>query len=360
MTVINSGKEGGKRRPSFRGRAYFVIDKQNETARRWPKARGRKLKAKTKNQMEWFLQAQWATKYWAPALQVQVAQALQGTPLLPRDLMTMIMANRFCYITLEDGRRLYPMTAVQDVSESLDVIAQVPGQMLFRGQNWWLPIDVGTPGYVLTYTSDNQPPTWQPASSGGNTYERPRLLPRLADFSLLNAGSGGTAAIAADTTFGLRLDTPAVSTQIRFLSLTAGAPGVAHQVIMRAQPIWPVTGTDRYNNCCILRNTSNAKIIIWGQYNDGFLIQRWNSYSSFNSNLYGPAWTYYLPGVPWMRVSNDLTNLTFAFSPDGDAWQDFATEALATFIVSVDQIGMGNMSNGQAAYDLFQSFEVII
>src|SRR3546814_3988250 len=54
-----------------------------------------------------FRQAQWATKYWPSPMVVDIAEAVKGTPLLPRDIMTMIMSGRAFMLTLADGRRSY-------------------------------------------------------------------------------------------------------------------------------------------------------------------------------------------------------------------------------------------------------------
>jgi hypothetical protein len=118
-----------------------------ERNRAWPQKRKKNLPAITKEQNDQFRQYQWATKYWAPQLYINCMNAVKGTPLLPRDLMTAIMANRLCAITLVDGRTMYPMPAVQDVSASLDVIVATPGYGLIRGQDKWEGINMAGPGF---------------------------------------------------------------------------------------------------------------------------------------------------------------------------------------------------------------------
>lgn len=108
-----------------------------ERNRAWPSKRKKNLPAVTKDQNDWFRQAQWATKYWDPKLYMQAMAAVKGTPLLPRDIMTMIMAGRLASIRRNDGRIMYPMAGVADVSAYLDVITQTVGQALRRGEQYW-------------------------------------------------------------------------------------------------------------------------------------------------------------------------------------------------------------------------------
>lgn len=105
--------------------------------RAWPKKRG---KAKTKAEQalrDDFAEAQWASKYLAPQIIQFMMRAREGTPILPRDLTTMMFFNRMMLIILPDGRKVYPMPAYLDVSEALDVITQELDMTLVRGVNGW-------------------------------------------------------------------------------------------------------------------------------------------------------------------------------------------------------------------------------
>ena len=138
-----------------------------ERARAWPGPRSRSAREKVKEQNEWFRQAQWACKYWPADFTMQIREAVAGTPLLYRDLMTMIMANRAWAIELDDGRTIYPMPARQDVSLSLDVLGQTPGDVLTRGDTWWAPAADPEPGFVLSYVSPTEPAKWAPVAAVG-------------------------------------------------------------------------------------------------------------------------------------------------------------------------------------------------
>lgn len=116
-----------------------MVDVSNgkERMRQWPTRRGKKLHPKTLDQMEWFRQAQWACKYMQPEIMQMFAEATKGTPFLPRDLATMMMAGRLFTFVFPDNTRLYSVQTRNDVSESLDAISMTPGHTLVRGPDFW-------------------------------------------------------------------------------------------------------------------------------------------------------------------------------------------------------------------------------
>lgn len=125
------------RRPSLKGLLMQDVSNGAERSRAWPRKRGKNLPPAQKERMEWFRQAQWATKYIEPSVMVAFAQATKGTPLLPRDLATMMFAGRFTTLILEDGRKVFSVQQLQDVSFSLDAISQTEGYQLIRGPTYW-------------------------------------------------------------------------------------------------------------------------------------------------------------------------------------------------------------------------------
>jgi hypothetical protein len=197
----------------------------------------------------WFLQAQWATKYWAPQVQRQIAEATRGTPMMPRDVMTMIMAGRFNAIQMADGRIIYSMAAVQDISESLDILSQTKGSMLYRNNTLWQGVPPGSPGQVLTFTGLNSAPAWTGAGGGGGVGYQPLPQP-LFQMEAGNVFVGNAWAgipIYIDQTLsitGIRLavfDGSAGHTAVVGL-YTSGATGRPDQLV--AQGTNPVTLTD--------------------------------------------------------------------------------------------------------------------
>lgn len=180
------------RQPSFRGLLQvYVRDGQIVTAR-WPKKRGKSKSLKVRDAQEWFRQAQWATKYWPAQMQHQCAEAVKGTPLMPRDLMTMIMAGRAWWWVDEQGRKVYSVAALKDVSDSLDIISQVPGSMLYRSPTLWAVIPAGAPGQVLTSQGPDDVPLWAAAGGGGAQ----TLLPPPGVDLLVSSANFGSPSIA--------------------------------------------------------------------------------------------------------------------------------------------------------------------
>lgn len=114
--------------------------------RAWPRKRGQQATPKQKANQEKFAQVQRASRYIAPQTYSQIVNATQGTPLLPRDIVTMIMFNRVAAFTLPDGRTLYPMPVRKDVSEALDSISQTEGDTLVRGPEGWIALPYGGGG----------------------------------------------------------------------------------------------------------------------------------------------------------------------------------------------------------------------
>lgn len=109
-----------------------------ERVRAWPRSRG---KAKTKEQadsQEKFRQIQKAMPYVAPNFYQTMVDGTRNSPLLPRDVFTMIMNARMYAFILPDGRTLWPVAGRTDVSESLDVLGNAQqGDTLVRGPDFW-------------------------------------------------------------------------------------------------------------------------------------------------------------------------------------------------------------------------------
>lgn len=165
MSIIDDTGKAGVRRPSLRKLVMQDVSRGSERTRAWPRGRGKITDETTLHNMDMFRQAQWATKYWDPRLQYDAAQAVAGTPLLPRDLMTMMMFNRLASLKLDDGRELFPLVARKDVSESLDLLTNVPGSMIYRGPDLWQPVLPGPDGWVLQFDDATKTPRW--AASAG-------------------------------------------------------------------------------------------------------------------------------------------------------------------------------------------------
>lgn len=113
-----------------------VVNGKNRV-RAWPSKRGKKKTAKQQQAVEKFTQIQRAAKYVEPLMMLDIMNAREGTPLLPRDVLTAMLSNRLVGFQTVQQKVLYPMAALIDVSNALDAISQTPGATLKRGQTYW-------------------------------------------------------------------------------------------------------------------------------------------------------------------------------------------------------------------------------
>lgn len=358
MAFKEVGGPRRKRGPSLRGVMMKDVSAGVERSRIWPSPRGKNLHPTTQRQNEKFAKIAQACKYWPAFLQAQYREAVKGTPLLPRDLMIQVMYNRFATLNLEDGRRIFPMTAVQDVSESFDVIAQLQGEMMARGEYFWQPITAGQPGQVLTFGNVGQLPAWTAPAGGAGAYERTRVIPLAAHFTLDNPGSGGALATMTDTAYGLQLVAPASNGGFRFARLGVAMPAPPWSIMVRSTQVNPYTSNGKTECCLLLRNTANSRIIAFSEINNGFTIQRYSSYSAFVSNILATQFAQALPSTRWKRIRFTGSQIFFGFSPDGEAWAEVQVENLATYILAIDQVGVAVQCVSEGANSLFQSFEI--
>lgn len=81
------------------------------------------------------------------------------------------------------------------VTESLDSIAQVPGDLLFRSVDGWERIPGGNAGEVLTSNGQELAPSWEPASGGGGTVTAQRWRVNIT------ANNGGASITLAEMLF---------------------------------------------------------------------------------------------------------------------------------------------------------------
>lgn len=149
MPVFNDFGRPPQRRPSLRGTLCFDLFRGVERARAWRGKQPSNRSAAAKERQDFFRQANMAAKWWSPFLQVQILEAIDGTPFLPRDLPVMIAYGRFASLTLDDGRQIFSMAQRNDISQSLDILAQLPGSMLYRGTDYWEGLNIGAPGQHL-------------------------------------------------------------------------------------------------------------------------------------------------------------------------------------------------------------------
>lgn len=137
MVDMPKGSQAPRRRPSLRGVLMQDIAYGQERVRAWPRSRGPAKTKAEKAAQDKFALIQRMAAYLAPGVLAYIHKAVGNSPLLPRDVVTMMLYNRWMAFDLEDGRTLWPMVAYNDVSEALDVLTKEVGDYLVRTAGGW-------------------------------------------------------------------------------------------------------------------------------------------------------------------------------------------------------------------------------
>lgn len=136
--------------------------------RKWPRKRGTPKSALQRWWIDWFKQANKLAKYADGASQARAIEITKNSGMYPRDILLAAMRGRLYIWQDQFGKVWYPMAAIQDISESLDVLAQTVGSVLVRAVDRWRPAEPSSPaaGLVLTSAGVGLPPTWSSAGTG--------------------------------------------------------------------------------------------------------------------------------------------------------------------------------------------------
>lgn len=161
--------KGANRPPSLRGLLQVDAVRGSPRIRAWPKPRGQHRNQTNVYWTKWLIAATYLYRYQPASIQFALQEATKGTVWMPRDLFISALRGRAYLIRDENGRIYYPMAMRQDVSTSLDAITQIPGSMIYRGADLWIPVSPGTNGQYLRYTSADQAPEWAEVPASGYT-----------------------------------------------------------------------------------------------------------------------------------------------------------------------------------------------
>ncbi len=136
--------------------------------RRWPKKRGKPKSELHKYWVDWFRQANFLAKYADAASHIRAIELTAHTGLYPRDIILSAMRGRLYSWADSSGWKWFPMAAIQDISDSLDVLAQTVGSVLVRAVDRWRAAGPAVPsiGDALTYQGASLPPVWAAAGAG--------------------------------------------------------------------------------------------------------------------------------------------------------------------------------------------------
>lgn len=133
---------------------------------KWPRAQPTARNEREAHARSMLAVAASCTAYMSAQEQAFSRELSKRTTLLPRDMLMMSLFGRVGYVVTLDGRKVYSMASMQDVSNLLDTIAQTRGDVMFRGPTWWQRLPIGTLGQVLTVSPEGLP-QWAPGGGGG-------------------------------------------------------------------------------------------------------------------------------------------------------------------------------------------------
>lgn len=156
--------------------------------RKWPKKRGPPKSEAQKYWVDWFRQANYLAKYVDAATMRRAITITKGSGMYPRDVILKAMRGRLYSWVDQTGNRWHSMAAIQDISESLDVLAQQVGSVLVRAADRWRAATGGVVGHVLTYQGLSAAPAWQ-AVTAPAVFSLACLLNRSSSWSLPNGST---------------------------------------------------------------------------------------------------------------------------------------------------------------------------
>ncbi len=159
MAVLK-GVTRSKRQPVYSGK--FMIDTVRGVlrVRKWPRKRGTPKSAAQLYWIDWFRQANRLAKYVDGASAARAIEITAKSGMYPRDILLAAMRGRLYTWYDQNGKVWNSMAAIQDISDSLDVLAQNIGSVLVRAADRWRAPPVGNTGEVLTHKGPGLPPEW--------------------------------------------------------------------------------------------------------------------------------------------------------------------------------------------------------
>lgn len=154
MAIIKQRAGTPSKAPSLRGAVYIYIRNGQMIAAKWPRKRGPAKTAVHREQTQWFATARKLAKYTFVEGQIAAREATAGTPFLPADLLMSAMAGRMVSVKEIGGPFYRSKRAMADVSDSLDLITDIPGSILVRGDDVWYGLPLPDPGANWIWTRD--------------------------------------------------------------------------------------------------------------------------------------------------------------------------------------------------------------
>lgn len=183
----------------------------------------------------------------------------------------------------------------------------------------------------------------------------PFTIPDVADFNTSLSVLAGTT-VTGDV-YGIVQQDASSGTTLRF---TYQAPPATPYTVTAGLDYLVTTAFQGYAGIAF-RNSGTGRLVILVAANDSteaVFRERWANLSTLNSTIGSRG----LQGnrFNWFRMANDGTNITFSLSSNGLDWEVYPVpEALATWVVAVDQIGFLTRAGAASSYLRVASWEVL-
>lgn len=170
--VTHTGRPGAQKRPALSKATYQYVRNGRLITAKWPRKRGRPKHPTTRDQNEWFRQANLAAKFVNSAEQWMAQELAKHGPLYPRDLLMSAMAGTLFPQLEIDGQVYTSMALVTDISKDLDLLAgNTPGTIMWRGPQRWQGLAPGSAGQLLALDNSGQAVEWaDPSITGAKGY----------------------------------------------------------------------------------------------------------------------------------------------------------------------------------------------
>lgn len=278
---------------------------------KWPRRRPGILPPKTQQQVALWDMAQEFVRFPEPAEYSIALDLTDGTAFYARDMLISSMYGNWVSWPGWGWR----MALAGEIQQALDTISQTIGAMLVRTSGGWQALLPASPGRVLTDQGVGTPPAFlAPAPASGALYGAvPVNIPTITSSgfttwlnqgtsTIANRSTGVTISPAGVTGLTYRRQPVPASTPYSFKALLLMSATVAQAATM---------GFGWYDG------TNKLELItLNGGGTPGWQVQRWNTPTSFNGNDLGNQ--VLSQQFLWVRVRDDGTNASFAFSADGD------------------------------------------
>jgi len=151
---------GLQRGPLIGGRVALYSLKGQLVAQKTRTPSGPPASPTTKAQNEFFAQATRAARIAPMEIIGPLSEAVAGTGYFLYDwLVSAVYGNAF-WLTDDEGITYYPVSLAKQVSQNLDVLGQIPGDTLYRGEAIWQRLPAANAGQVLALQGSPPYPAW--------------------------------------------------------------------------------------------------------------------------------------------------------------------------------------------------------